>query len=203
GERLETLDPPAHEAVLTTAALARPTVALVEASLSSSDAAAALAGAVDAAVLEIEGERLRFTHPLIASVVYADASAAQRRAVHARIADVVEESEERARHLALGSDGPDADVALSLDQAARSVRARRCGGAVPGGLAPDAAVGDRRRGTAGSRCRGMPLRGRRLRSGPRAAGGGHGDAEQRAGAGARVPGLGARAPGRIRRRRRH
>jgi DNA-binding CsgD family transcriptional regulator len=124
GERLANLDRPAHEAVLTTAALARPTVALVEASLRSSDAAAALAGAVDAAVLEIEGERLRFTHPLIASVVYADASAAQRRAVHARIADVVEESEERARHLALGSDGPDADVALSLDQAARSVRAR-------------------------------------------------------------------------------
>ncbi len=124
GERLANLDRPAHEAVLTTAALARPTVALVEASLRSSDAAAALAGAVDAAVLEIEGERLRFTHPLIASVVYADASAAQRRAVHARIADVVEESEERARHLALGSNGPDADVALSLDQAARSVRAR-------------------------------------------------------------------------------
>jgi DNA-binding CsgD family transcriptional regulator len=124
GERLANLDPPAHEAVLTTAALARPTVALVEASLRSSDAAIALAGAVHAAVLEIDGERLRFTHPLIASVVYADASAAQRRAVHARIADVVEESEERARHLALASEGPDADVALSLDQAARSVRAR-------------------------------------------------------------------------------
>src|SRR5439155_614949 len=63
----------------------------------------------------------------------------------------------------------------------RPGRAWRCGGAVRGGLAPDAAVGDRRRGTAGSRCRRMPLRGRRLRSGPRAAGGGHGDAEQRAG----------------------
>jgi DNA-binding CsgD family transcriptional regulator len=124
GERLANLDKTAQEAVLVTAALARPTVALVEASLRSSDAAAVLGAAVDAAVLEIEGERVRFTHPLIASVVYADASPAQRRAVHAQIAGVVEESEERARHLALGSDGPDADVALSLDQAARSVRAR-------------------------------------------------------------------------------
>src|SRR5262245_34526040 len=124
GERLANLDPPAQEAVLTTAALARPTVALVEASLRSPDAATALAGAMHAAVLEIDGERLRFTHPLIASVVYADAPARQRRAVHARIAEVVDDTEERARHLALASEGPDASVALSLDEAARSVRAR-------------------------------------------------------------------------------
>lgn len=124
GERLAHLDPPAQEAVLTTAALGRPTVSLVEASMRSPDAAAALEGAARAAVLEVDGERVRFTHPLIASVVYADAPAEQRRAVHARIAEVVEDPEERARHLALASEGPDASVALSLDEAARSVRAR-------------------------------------------------------------------------------
>jgi len=124
GERLADLAPAAREVALAAAALARPTVALVGASLRSADPAAALAGAVDAGVLEIDGDRLRFAHPLIASVVYADAPAARRRALHARIAEVVEESEERARHLALAAEAPDEDVAASLDRAARSVRAR-------------------------------------------------------------------------------
>ena len=124
GVRLADLAPAAREVALAASALARPTVALVEASLSSADPGAALAGAVDAGVLEIDGDRLRFAHPLIASVVYVDASTAQRRAVHARIADVVEESEERARHLALAAEAPTEDVAASLDRAARSVRAR-------------------------------------------------------------------------------
>ena len=124
GERLADLAPAAREVALAASALARPTVALVGASLRSADPAAALAAAVDAGVLEIDGDRLRFAHPLIASVVYADAPAAQRRALHARIAEVVEESEERARHLALATDAPDEDVAASLDEAARSVRAR-------------------------------------------------------------------------------
>jgi DNA-binding CsgD family transcriptional regulator len=124
GERLADLAPAAREVVLAASALARPTVALVEASLRSTDPAAALAGAVDTGVLEIDGDRLRFAHPLIASVVYADAPAPQRRALHARIADVVEESEERARHLALAAEAPDGEVAASLDRAGRSVRAR-------------------------------------------------------------------------------
>jgi DNA-binding CsgD family transcriptional regulator len=123
GERLADLAPDAREVALAASALARPTVALVEVSLRSADPAA-LAEAVDAGVLEVDGDRLRFTHPLIASVVYADAPAAERRALHARIADVVEEPEERARHLALAAVAPDEDVAASLDRAARSVRAR-------------------------------------------------------------------------------
>jgi tetratricopeptide (TPR) repeat protein len=88
------------------------------------DPSAALAAAVDAGLLELDCDRVRFAHPLIASVVYADADAAERRALHARIADVVAEPEERARHLALATDAPDDDVAASLDEAARSVRAR-------------------------------------------------------------------------------
>ena len=123
GERLADLAPDAREVALAAAAFARPTVALVEASLRSADPAA-LAGAVGAGVLEIDADRLRFAHPLIASVVYADAPAAERRALHARIADVVEEPEERARHLALAAEAPDANVAAALDRAARSVRGR-------------------------------------------------------------------------------
>jgi DNA-binding CsgD family transcriptional regulator len=124
GERLADLAPSAHEAALATSALARPTVALVEASLHSADPAAAIAEAIDAGVLELDRDRLRFAHPLIASVVYADAPAPQRRSLHSRIADLVEDPEERARHLALAAEAPDESVAMSLDRAARSIRAR-------------------------------------------------------------------------------
>ena len=124
GVRLAHLAPETHGVTLAASALARPTVALVEASVRSVDSSAALAAAVDAGLLELDGDRVRFAHPLIASVVYADADAAERRALHAQIADVVEEPEERARHLALATDAPDEDVAASLDEAARSVRAR-------------------------------------------------------------------------------
>lgn len=124
GVRLADLAPEIHGVMLAASALARPTVALVEASVRSIDPSAALAAAVDAGLLELDRDRVRFAHPLIASVVYADADAAERRALHALIADVVEEPEERARHLALATDGPDEEVAASLDEAARSVRAR-------------------------------------------------------------------------------
>jgi DNA-binding CsgD family transcriptional regulator len=124
GVRLADLAPEIHGVTLAASALARPTVALVEASVRSVDPSAALAAAVDAGLLELDRDRVRFAHPLIASVVYADADAAERRALHALIAEVVEEPEERARHLALATDAPDEDVAASLDEAARSVRAR-------------------------------------------------------------------------------
>jgi DNA-binding CsgD family transcriptional regulator len=124
GVRLADLAPETHGVTLAASALARPTVALVEASVRSVDPSAALAAAVAAGLLELDRDRVRFAHPLIASVVYADADAAERRALHAHIAEVVEEPEERARHLALATDAPNEEVAVSLDEAARSVRAR-------------------------------------------------------------------------------
>ena len=47
-----------------------------------------------------------------------------KRALHARLAALVDEPEERARHLALAADAPDEDVAAALDDAARRARAR-------------------------------------------------------------------------------
>jgi DNA-binding CsgD family transcriptional regulator len=54
---------------------------------------------------------------LLSSVLYDDLGE-ERRAVHARIAEVAEEPVLRARHLALSTDTPDADVARLLDDAA-------------------------------------------------------------------------------------
>ena len=58
----------------------------------ASDAGPALAEAVEAGVIELEGERVRFTHPLIASIPYADLTPALRRELHERLAVTVTET---------------------------------------------------------------------------------------------------------------
>ena len=124
-ERLHGLAPQTRDALLLTAALAQPTVTAVAAAVG--DAAAAERGleeAVVAGILEVDGERVRFTHPLIASIPYADLSVAARRTLHERLATTVTDPEERARHAALGSDEPSPVVAAALDSAARHARRR-------------------------------------------------------------------------------
>jgi DNA-binding CsgD family transcriptional regulator/tetratricopeptide (TPR) repeat protein len=63
-------------------------------------------------------DHVEFVHPLLASGVYAAASPASRARVHRRLAEVVTNSEEQARHLALGTTEADAEVAAVLDAAA-------------------------------------------------------------------------------------
>jgi DNA-binding CsgD family transcriptional regulator len=73
--------------------------------------------AVGAGVLSLEGERVRFTHPLLASVAYGAVSADERRGAHRRLVGVVE-GDERAFQLALASEGPDEGTASELEAAA-------------------------------------------------------------------------------------
>ena len=124
-ERLRGLAPKTREALLLTAALAQPTVtAVADAAGDAAVAARCLEEAVAAGVLEVDGERVRFTHPLIASIPYADLSLAARRALHERLAATVTDPEEHARHAALGSGEPSSAVAAALDSAARHARRR-------------------------------------------------------------------------------
>ncbi|HUZ56180.1 MAG TPA: AAA family ATPase [Streptosporangiaceae bacterium] len=124
-ERLRGLAPQTLEALLMTAALAQPTVTAVAAAVGDAvEAERFLEEAVTAGVLEVDGERVRFTHPLIASIPYADLSPAARRALHERLATTVTDPEEHARHAALGSDEPSSVVAAALDSAARHARRR-------------------------------------------------------------------------------
>jgi DNA-binding CsgD family transcriptional regulator len=127
-DRLALLAPPAREAAQVVAALTRPTVTLVEQAMGGHEAVAAAAAA---GVVEIDGERVRFPHPLLGSVAYAQLSPAGKRALHARLAAALDDPEERGRHLALAAARPDAAVAAALDEAARRARARG---------APDAAA---------------------------------------------------------------
>jgi DNA-binding CsgD family transcriptional regulator len=96
----------------------------------------ALDPAAVAHVIERENGTIRFTHPLLSSVLYRDLGE-ERRSVHGRIAAIVEDPLVRARHLALSRDAPDADVAGLLDGAAR-LAADRGASAVAAELAEQA-----------------------------------------------------------------
>jgi DNA-binding CsgD family transcriptional regulator len=121
--RLAGLSAPALEVTRLVAALADPTVTLVESAVRRR-ADADLAETLAARILELDGERLRFTHPLLGSAVAARQTPASRRSLHARLAKIVPTTEERARHLALATGEPDRHVASVLEEAARAAHVR-------------------------------------------------------------------------------
>ena len=116
-DRLMLLPQETRTALLAASALSQPTLALVRAAVGG-DPEPRLAPALEANVIEVEGDRIRFSHPLLASGVYSEADSAERRALHRRLAELLPDLEERARHLALGSEGPDEEVAVELENAA-------------------------------------------------------------------------------------
>jgi DNA-binding CsgD family transcriptional regulator len=123
--RLARISPPTRCALLAASALARPTVDLVLAATAGDDVTAAVLDlAADAEVITIQGRTVRFTHPLLASVVYAEATAAERRSLHRRLADLVVDPEEQARHLGLSAERPEAEIAGTLERAARHAASR-------------------------------------------------------------------------------
>ena len=125
GARLARLPAPTRDVLLAAAALSRPTVKALGAAVGGRDRVEpALERAAGAGVVAVDGERVRFAHPLIGSVCYEDAPPWRRRAVHRSLAAAVVDVEERARHLALGSEGSDAAVASELDEAATTAALR-------------------------------------------------------------------------------
>jgi len=113
-----------REMLLYASACSRPTVGLLQAVAGSLNVMEMLTKAVDAGVVETDGDDVRFTHPLYGSAIYAQAAREHRHRVHRRLAEVVEDPEERARHLALAADGPNAEAAEALEDAARAAAAR-------------------------------------------------------------------------------
>jgi DNA-binding CsgD family transcriptional regulator len=111
--RLRALPRPTRFALLVAAALSEPTVGVVQAAGGGD-----LESANEAGIVVIDGDRVRFAHPLFASGIYLDAAAPRRREVHRRLARLVTSPEEQARHLALATVGPDETVALDLERTA-------------------------------------------------------------------------------------
>src|SRR5262249_56251645 len=67
---------------------------------------------------EVGAGRVRFTHPLLGSVVYADAAEHRRRSVHRALAAVADDAEQRGWHLALATERPNERVAAKVAGAA-------------------------------------------------------------------------------------
>jgi DNA-binding CsgD family transcriptional regulator len=117
--RIRPLSEPGQEALLAIAALSRPTLSTLGAALGAPDAAeAALVEAEDAGIVVSEHGRIRFTHPLLGSAVYATTAPERRRQLHRRLAELVSDPEERARHLAQGADEAYDATAVEIERAA-------------------------------------------------------------------------------------
>jgi DNA-binding NarL/FixJ family response regulator len=130
-ERLASLPAESAPVLLLAASVARPTTALV-----GTDG---LAAAVSAGLVTVEADGVvRFAHPLLRELVYADAEPAARAAAHETLAARVDDSVERARHLAFARPGADEDLAAHLVEAAQAAR-RRGAPAVAADLAERAA----------------------------------------------------------------
>jgi DNA-binding CsgD family transcriptional regulator len=115
--RLEKLPERSREAMLASALLSDATIELLERALGPS-AGESLGPARDADLVELRRDRIRFVHPLVGAVLASSVLPAKRRAMHRRLAEIAPSAEERARHLALGCEGPDEAVAASLEEAA-------------------------------------------------------------------------------------
>jgi DNA-binding CsgD family transcriptional regulator len=113
--RISRLPATTREALALASALGTASEVLLERAGVAPDA---LDVAAAAHVIEREDGTVRFTHPLLSSVLYRDLGK-QRRSVHGRIAGIVDDPLLHARHLALSRDNPDGDVAGVLDDAAR------------------------------------------------------------------------------------
>ncbi len=102
------------------AVVERPTLPLVARALGGvSVTEVLLDDAVAAGAITVGGDGvLRFTHPLLGSAVYSEISPRRRRALHLQVADLVDDLEERARHLSLATSEADETIAEVVERAA-------------------------------------------------------------------------------------
>jgi DNA-binding CsgD family transcriptional regulator len=119
--RIQQLPPSARRVVEVVALLAAPTVELVAAALDEPDRDG-LRLAEQHGVVEVQRDHVRLIHPLFGAA--AGTSGVARRRLHARLAELVDDAEQRAWHLALASERRDARVADALDKGAAEAQER-------------------------------------------------------------------------------
>jgi DNA-binding CsgD family transcriptional regulator len=124
--RLTHLNSETMAPLLAASCVANPTVDLIAAAtgLSAEDVVHILEPAEIDGVVTIEGNRVRFEHPLLAHGVYTQASAPQRRRMHRVLAGIETHPELKARHLALATTSSDPETLKALDAAAEAATAR-------------------------------------------------------------------------------
>lgn len=125
-QHIEGLDERVRDVLLAAACVAAPTVDLVASvtDRTTDDVIVLMEVAESDGIVDIDGYRVRFSHPLLARGVYSEAGPARRRHMHRRLADVIAQPELKARHLALAATSQDDDTLAALDAAADAARTR-------------------------------------------------------------------------------
>lgn len=122
--RIGALPARARTALAVVATLVQPTPAMVRSALTTPEERDGFTLAVDHGILEVAGDRIRFTHPLLASAIQTTLPPLRRQQLHQHLATIVEDVEQRAWHLSWVTSEPDAEVAAALEAAAVSAHAR-------------------------------------------------------------------------------
>ena len=120
--RIGRLDREARKLLLAAASVVDPTVELL--TQVTGACVESLGEAEAKGIIGIDGNIVRFVHPLLAHSVYTDASPAERRAMHRSLAEAVTMPELKARHMALASARADPQTLHALDTAADEAAAR-------------------------------------------------------------------------------
>ncbi len=131
--RIGRLDADAANVLLAAACVANPTVDMLARATRTSieRTTELLEDAESHGAVVIDGNRVRYSHPLLAHGVYVDAAPARRRQMHRALADVVTQPELKARHLALAASSKNPEL---LQRAGRRREDGQCtGGAFSGG----------------------------------------------------------------------
>jgi DNA-binding CsgD family transcriptional regulator/tetratricopeptide (TPR) repeat protein len=122
--RVRRLTPDVRRVGRLVAASSDPHERLIRAACDDGESWVAIDRAIDAGLIERDGDVLRFTHPLLRSVLYGEMPLDERRQMHRRLGAAAEGIEERAWHLALGADRPSEKIAAMLEGAASHAASR-------------------------------------------------------------------------------
>jgi DNA-binding CsgD family transcriptional regulator len=122
-QRMAALPEQTRDALLLVAAEPQPRVAVLSEALGA-DVLELLAPAFDVGLVELDGRQIRFTHPVLASAIHAEAPEHVRRRAHARLAEAAPSVEARGHHLALAAVETDEPTAAEVERAAESARGR-------------------------------------------------------------------------------
>lgn len=120
GRRVDTLPAEVIEALAMVGLMARPTVAM----LRKVGVADALAVAEADGLVTTVGGRVAFGHPLYGAAIVQRTPPMQRRVLHRRLSEVVDDAAEAARHAGLAAEEPDSALATRLAGAAAELSVR-------------------------------------------------------------------------------
>jgi DNA-binding CsgD family transcriptional regulator len=123
GERVGSLPKPTRDLLLAAALLAQPRMTILE-SIFGARTTASFHVAERAGIAWLDGGAVKFSHPLHAAAVIDGARPDERRHMHQRLADRIDDIEERAQHLALATETTGGATA-QLVEAGAEAAARR------------------------------------------------------------------------------